>query len=126
WDSKLKFGGINHYMLSFWNGEGLASPKFGNIAIEKLIKKMKEMGSENKNLQAKIFGGAEVLENMKGGFKIGELNIKTAEEILKHEKIPIVGFSVGGKKGRKIIYCTNTGEVLMKYINKGYPVIYEN
>ena len=36
-DSVKKIGGINHYMLPLWNGNGLASPKFGNIATEKLI-----------------------------------------------------------------------------------------
>ena len=40
WDNKLKFGGMNHFMLPLWNGEGLASPKYGNIAIDKLVKKM--------------------------------------------------------------------------------------
>jgi len=35
YDPILKFGGINHYMLPLWNGQGLASPKYGNIAIEK-------------------------------------------------------------------------------------------
>ena len=40
YDVKLQIGGINHYMLPFWNGQGLASPKFGNIAISKLLEKM--------------------------------------------------------------------------------------
>ena len=39
-DNQLKIGGINHYMLPFWNGNGLASPKYGNIATEKLVEKM--------------------------------------------------------------------------------------
>ncbi|HEX2974864.1 MAG TPA: chemotaxis protein CheD, partial [Bacteroidales bacterium] len=28
YDTLLKYGGINHYMLPLWNGQGLASPKF--------------------------------------------------------------------------------------------------
>ena len=40
WDQRLKFGGMNHYMLPMWNGAGLASPKYGNIAIPKLIEQM--------------------------------------------------------------------------------------
>ena len=43
-DPVMKMGGINHYMLPYWNGQGLASPKFGNIAIEKLLEKMISMG----------------------------------------------------------------------------------
>ena len=35
YDEHKKIGGINHYMLPLWNGDGLATPKFGNIAIEK-------------------------------------------------------------------------------------------
>jgi chemotaxis protein CheD len=109
-------------MLPLWNGEGQASPKFGNIAIEKLISKMTELGSEKKNLQAKIFGGAEVLEQYREeGFKIGELNLKIAEERLKKEKIAISAHSVGGKKGRKVIFYTDTGQVLMKFIDHGFP-----
>ena len=56
WDPRRKIGGINHYMLPFWNGEGLASPRFGNIAIIKLIEKMLAHGADRHNLQAKVFG----------------------------------------------------------------------
>jgi chemotaxis protein CheD len=120
WDSKLKIGGMNHYMLSLWNGDGLASPKFGNIAIEKLIEKMIKLGSDQKNLQAKIFGGADLFDRSKReSVTIGGMNIKIAEEILKRQRIRIVNCSVGGKQGRKIIFNTSTGEVLLKYIQKG-------
>ena len=37
YDTKLGMGGMNHYLLPFWNGNGLQSPKFGNISIPKLI-----------------------------------------------------------------------------------------
>ena len=37
YDPILQIGGMNHYMLPLWNGQGLASPRYGNIAIEKLI-----------------------------------------------------------------------------------------
>ena len=56
-DQQLKIGGINHFMLPLWNGNGLASPKFGNIATEKLIEKMQRNGSSLKNIVAKVFGG---------------------------------------------------------------------
>ena len=40
WDPFLKVGGMNHYLLSLWNGKGLPTPRYGNIAIPKLIKKL--------------------------------------------------------------------------------------
>ena len=63
-DKKNNFGGINHFMLPLWNGNGLASPKYGNIAIEKLYENMLQTGSEHKNLIAKVFGGGA--KNLKG------------------------------------------------------------
>lgn len=118
WDPVLMLGGINHYMLPLWNGQGLASPKYGNIAIEKLIEKMLQMGSKKVNLKAKVFGGGEVIETQTSHFQIGERNIVLALECLKDEKIPIVGQSLGGKLGRKIQFHTQTGTVMMKFIEK--------
>lgn len=105
-------------MLPLWNGQGLASPKYGNIAIEKLIEKMLQMGSKKVNLKAKVFGGGEVIETQTSHFQIGERNIVLALECLKDEKIPIVGQSLGGKLGRKIQFHTQTGTVMMKFIEK--------
>ncbi|HAM98137.1 MAG TPA: chemotaxis protein CheD [Marinilabiliales bacterium] len=118
YDPVKKIGGINHYMLPFWNGTGLASPKYGNIAIQKLVEKMLFMGSSKGNIQAKIFGGGEVVDTKTNMFKIGERNIEIAENMLAELKIKITGKSIGGKQGRKIRFNTETGVVLMKLIQK--------
>jgi chemotaxis protein CheD len=117
-DPVLKIGGINHYMLPYWNGQGLASPKYGNIAIEKLLDKMIALGSNKNNIKAKIFGGGEVIETQIVQFHIGTRNIEVARVILEEKKIPIISSSVGGKLGRKIEFITSTGEVRQKYVQK--------
>lgn len=117
WDPVLRFGGINHFMLPLWNGQGLASPKYGNIAIEKLIEKMLQLGSKKSNLRAKVFGGSQRLESKVHSMEIGKRNIALAKEYLQDEKIPVVSSSVGGSKGRKIVFHTESGDVMMKYIN---------
>ncbi len=104
-------------MLPLWNGNGLASPKFGNIAIEKLIEKMLQLGSQKKNLVAKVFGGGEVIET-KSHFHIGTRNIEVAETMLKELGIAIVAKSVGGPNGRKLEYDTDTGAVRQRMIQK--------
>jgi len=118
WDSALKIGGMNHYMLPLWNGKGLASPKYGNIAMEKLIEKMINLGSKKYNLQAKVFGGAEVLQQQTINYNIGRRNVIMAYESLREHNIPIISQSVKGLSGRKIIFATNTGEVLHKVLTK--------
>lgn len=116
YDKLNKMGGINHYMLPFWNGQGLPSPKYGNIAIEKLIDKIIHNGGNKSQFVAKVFGGGEVIQNMNTQFNIGQRNILVAEELLGELKIPIVAQSTGGKLGRKIIYNTKTGEVIQRYV----------
>lgn len=116
WDSDLKIGGINHFMLPLWNGQGLASPKYGNIAIEKLYQKIISLGANQKKLIAKVFGGGEVLENFSPHFNIGLRNIDVAHEMLHQFKIPIVAESTGGKLGRKIVFNSGTGEVSQRYV----------
>jgi len=116
WDKELKIGGINHYMLPVWNGKGLQSPKFGNIAILKLIEKIENYGSNRQNLVAKVFGGAEVIAAQSIKMNIGERNIIIAKELLAEFKIPIIATSVGGYSGRKIMFYTQTGEVLHRFI----------
>ncbi|MFP4023226.1 MAG: chemotaxis protein CheD [Thiohalospira sp.] len=118
YDPVLKYGGMCHYMLPLWNGDGLASPKYGNIAIEKLVEKMINFGSKKFNLKAKIFGGGEVIETENPKFNVGQRNIVFAKEMLAEENIPVVSSSVGGKLGRKIIFFTDTGEVKQRYVQK--------
>lgn len=121
YDPVLQFGGMNHYMLPYWNGQGLASPKYGNIAIEKLIEKMVQLGSNKNNLIAKVFGGGEVIDTQIANFHIGERNIVIAQEFLAEVKIKISGSSLGGKLGRKIIFESFNGSVKQKFIEKTIP-----
>jgi len=118
WDPVTRKGGMAHYMLPLWNGEGLASPKYGNIAIDKLIEKMQSFGCQKANLKAKIFGGGEVIESFTSYFYIGRRNIEIAHELLNEKNIPIIGSSTGGKLGRKVIFNTYTGEVRQRYVKR--------
>lgn len=115
YDTRLKVGGINHYMLPLWNGNGLASPKYGNVAIKKLIKLMESVGCTKKDMIAKVFGGANQINS---SVKIGDRNAQIAVDLMKEEGIKIVAKSVGGTIGRKIIFDTFTSEVMMKYVKK--------
>ena len=118
WDPVLKIGGINHYMLPFWNGEGIPVPRYGNIAIGKLVEKMLLCGSQKKNIKAKIFGGSNLGQNSKGMMNVGERNVLVAQEILAEKKIPIISSDVGGSQGRRLLYFTDCGLVRVRKIKK--------
>jgi len=117
-DKKTRIGGINHYMLPYWNGEGLESPKYGNVAILHLFQKMLELGVKKEDIICKIFGGAEVLGDKPSIFNVGKRNVELARKVILEMGIPVVSSSTGGKQGRKIHFNTGTGEVLQKYLAK--------
>ncbi|MCX8085001.1 MAG: chemotaxis protein CheD [Calditerrivibrio sp.] len=121
WDPVSRIGGMNHYLLPLWNGEGIPTPKYGNVAIPKLIQKMLEMGANAQSLQAKVFGGAAVLETVgqrSSILNVGQRNIEIAFEELEKNRIKIVSYDVGGELGRKIIMFTDSFEIKLKRINK--------
>ena len=118
YDKVNKVGGMNHYMLPFWNGEGLASIKFGNIAIEKLIGEMIRKNCQVKNMVAKVFGGANQVNFTA---RIGDRNAEIARQVLRAHHIKIAAENVGGQLGRKIIFDTESGTVRMKFVGVQKP-----
>ena len=114
WDPVLRVGGINHFLLPLWNGEGLATPRYGNIAITRLLERMLALGCARDRLQAKVFGGAAMWKGSQGVLAVGERNRSLAGDLLAQSRIPVVSSDTGGEGGRRIIYDTETGNVLLR------------
>jgi chemotaxis protein CheD len=114
WNQTARLGGINHFLLPLWNGEGLPTPKYGNIAIAKLIEKVTVLSGPGDKLVAKIFGGASMWEKAEGLLAIGQRNIEFTIETLEKHRIPIVSSDLGGHQGRKLIFNSGDGTVLMR------------
>jgi len=113
-DPAAAAGGLNHYLLPYWNGEGLASPKYANIALPKLLEKMLALGCRRQNLRAKLFGGGAVFQGVGGLFGVGERNILFAEQYLADTGIPVVARDVGEGFTRKVIFHLHTGEAFVR------------
>jgi chemotaxis protein CheD len=115
WDAAIGIGGLNHYMLSFDRGAAAPSLRHGNYATEELLVALSRFGAVRGRLQAKIFGGACILQSFRqGGSDLGQKNIDLARALLETERIPIVGEDVGGPRGRKLIFSTDSGEARIK------------
>jgi chemotaxis protein CheD len=113
WHPKAQVGGINHYLLPLWNGEGLPTPKYGNIAISRLIEKVRSIAGSGE-LIAKVFGGASMWSRTEGALAVGERNVELAFKQLKEENIKVVSQDVWGEMGRKVIFDTQSGSVLLR------------
>lgn len=116
YDTKREIGGLNHFMLPYWNGDGLETPKYGNIAIQQLFQKMLDLGAKKGDIVCKIFGGAKVLGEQYSIFNVGQRNTELAIKMVTEMGIAIVSSSTGGLQGRKIHFNTKTGEVFQKYL----------
>ena len=115
WEPEAKIGGINHYILPNFSGDGEASARFGDVSIKELLARLTTMGCDRRRLKAKLFGGACVLEAFRERKNhLGGQNIRTARELLEAEAIPVVGEDVGGHKGRKLIFLTDDGSAWVK------------
>jgi chemotaxis protein CheD len=123
WNETARLGGINHYLLPLWNGEGLPTPKYGNIAIPKLIEKVQNFSGPGDKLVAKLFGGASMWEKADGLLAIGQRNIELAQELLENYRIPVIASDLAGNQGRKVIFDSGAGTVLMRRQRAMRPVL---
>ena len=114
YDAEKKIGGMNHYLLPEPQSVQKVVPshsdplQFGVNAIPALLKEFKKLGSDPRNLQAKIIGGA---------LEIGAENVAIAYRILREFGIIILAEEVGGVLGRKVEFDTSNGAI--RYIKLG-------
>ncbi len=120
YDNKLNISGMNHYLLPLWNNDGLQSPKYGNIAIPRLIDAMLAVGCQKKNMIVKLFGGASPndMQHTNENMMIGKRNYQIALDILAEHNIKIVAQDIGGIRGRKIVMDSSTGKIQLSYTQK--------
>ena len=110
WDPEALVGGMNHFMLP--SGD-TSSGRYGSYAMEILINEMMKRGARRETLEAKVFGGGQVMQGM-ATMNIGERNTAFAVDYLKTERIPIVSRDVLGGYARKVCFLPATGKAMVK------------
>lgn len=116
-DPVTGIGGMNHFLLpndhSAAEGVVTESARYGSYAMELLINHLIKMGASRQRLQAKIFGGGNVLRGLTVA-NVGQRNAQFVEEYLQNEGIPVVGHDLLGDYPRKVYFFTDTGKVKIK------------
>ncbi|MBU2549604.1 MAG: response regulator [Proteobacteria bacterium] len=113
---QAKFGGMNHFMLPKTSGE--KSAKYGDTAIETLVRFMERGAGSLRGAEAMIFGGASVVGAIRSATNIGDSNVAMARTMLKDYGIPITKEQVGGTSGMKIRYQTWDNQVQWRVIER--------
>jgi chemotaxis protein CheD len=117
WDRRLRIGGANHFLLPYLADGATASPRYGNVAIERLIRDLERLGSRTEDVASKVFGGASVLEAFRDErAHLGTKNVDLARRILGAHAIPIVAEDVMGARGRKLVFHTDSGIALVRLL----------
>ncbi len=121
-DTKTGIGGMNHFMLPEGGGADKDSPvsesmRYGTYAMEVLINQLLRNGARRENLEAKIFGGGNVLRSFTTNM-VGDRNAAFVIKYLKDEGIRVTGEDLLDIYPRKVYYFPKTGKVLVKKLKQ--------
>jgi chemotaxis protein CheD len=112
--------GMNHFLLPSDNGGGdliSDSARYGVFAMDILINHMLKLGANRQRLEAKVFGGGNVLKGFTA-INVGERNAEFVLDYLATEQIPILAKDLLDFYPRKIYFFSDSGEVLVRKIKK--------
>ncbi len=110
WDRQAHVGGLNHFMLA----EGADdSGRYGSFAMELLINELMKLGATRSTLEAKVFGGGQVLSGM-DTLRVGQRNTEFVLDYLHTERIPIVSKDVLDVYPRKVCFLPKSGKAMVK------------
>jgi chemotaxis protein CheD len=121
-DKITGIGGMNHFMLPDGGGSDKSSPvsesmRYGTYAMEVLINQLIRNGAKRENLEAKIFGGGNVLRSFTTNM-VGDRNAAFVKKYLKDEGIKVTGEDLMDIYPRKVYFFPKTGKVLVKKLKQ--------
>ncbi len=120
-DPQTAISGMNHFLLPCNDGSNdtleSRSARYGMFAMELLINQMLKMGAARDRLEAKVFGGGSVLDNIQFS-NVGEKNVAFIREYLQIERIPIIAEDLLDKYPRKIYFFPVSGRVLQRKLKR--------
>lgn len=113
-------GGMNHFMLP--DGGDADSPisasmRYGTYAMEILINDLLKSGARRENLEAKVFGGGNVLRGFVA-INVGQRNAQFVRNYLKLENIRVTAEDLNDIYPRKVYFFPRTGKVLVKKLKQ--------
>jgi chemotaxis protein CheD len=124
-DSRLGYGGMNHFMLpldesqgqSAWGAASSAATRYGNVAMERLINDILKLGGRRENLEIKLVGGGRVLAEMTTD--IGARNIEFVRQYVAAEGFNVLGEDLGDVHPRRVVYFPQTGRIRVRKLTAG-------
>jgi chemotaxis protein CheD len=122
WCERLGAGGLSHGVLPRgpvdWPATSSVQAGFYyvDLSLRYLVRQFDALGARRAEIQVKLFGGADVLSiaGVNGKLTVGALNCQAAAQVLAEEGLRVLASDLRGTRGRKILFDTGTGEVLVQ------------
>lgn len=122
-DPIARIGGMNHFLLPHGTeSQGSEALRYGAYAMELLINGLLRAGARRDRLEARLFGGGRLTENLPD---IGRQNVEFAERFLAHEGISVARGSVRGNYARRLEFWPASGRVRQLALTKRGDEIFE-
>ncbi|MGJ5619133.1 chemotaxis protein CheD [Sulfitobacter sp. MF3-043] len=99
WDWIAGVGGMNHMLITTGGKRDARCNRAGVQAMELLVHDLLSYGAKRSRLQAKVFGGAQMVRGLSG---IGAANCTFKLDYLQRENIPCDTQSLGGAMARQV------------------------
>ena len=116
-DCQSGIGGMNHFMLPEGGGDAgsplNATARYGTYAMEILINQLLKLGARRSNLEAKVFGGGNVLDGLTVA-NVGQRNADFVLKFLQLEKIRVVAQDLVDVFPRKVYFFPKNNKVMVK------------
>jgi chemotaxis protein CheD len=118
YDPRARVGGMNHFMLP--DGGMDAGGRYGSFAMELLTNEMMKLGARRETMQAKVFGGGQVMHTFTT-MNVGERNTQFVLDYLQTERIAVISKDVLDIHPRKVCYFPATGKAMVKRLAHSHP-----
>lgn len=112
YDRMQCFGGIGHYSHPL-RRSGESTPSFAAPALVELLRMFRRAGSDPRDLETCLYGGADNPDAWRADPGRGLLNSRMGFEILGKLGVRVAGTDVGGRFARKLVFYTGTGESML-------------
>lgn len=114
-DSRTGVSGMNHFLLPGDTAAAVVteSARYGAYAMELLINHLLKLGAARQHLEAKVFGGGNVLAGMTSQ-NVGGRNGEFVLDYLQNEGIRVLAKDIGGDYPRKVYFFPESGQVKVK------------
>jgi len=119
-DRKLGIGGMNHFMLpldrsgggSHWGDcANTSATRYGNVAMDRLVTDILDLGGQREDLEFKVMGGGNVLDM---ALDVGGHNVQFVRDYLKRHGFQIAAEDLGDNFARKLYYSPKSGKARVK------------